>query len=56
VAKDWPQLNFAIYHSGFRHLGGAPDSPDRLTALKADYEASGGARSNRRCGFVRASG
>ncbi len=24
AAKDWPQLNFAIYHSGFRHLGGAP--------------------------------
>jgi predicted TIM-barrel fold metal-dependent hydrolase len=26
AAKDWPQLNFAIYHSGFRHLGGAPDA------------------------------
>jgi len=25
AAKDWPQLNFAIYHSGFRHLGGPPD-------------------------------
>ena len=24
VAKDWPQLNFAIYHSGYRHLGGPP--------------------------------
>jgi predicted TIM-barrel fold metal-dependent hydrolase len=24
AAKDWPQLNFAIYHSGFRHLGGQP--------------------------------
>src|SRR5215467_7182288 len=24
AAKDWPQLNFAIYHSGYRHLGGAP--------------------------------
>jgi hypothetical protein len=22
AAKDWPQLNFAIYHSGYRHLGG----------------------------------
>lgn len=22
AAKDWPQLNFAVYHSGFRHLGG----------------------------------
>lgn len=25
AAKDWPQLNFAIYHSGYRHLGGAPE-------------------------------
>jgi predicted TIM-barrel fold metal-dependent hydrolase len=24
AARDWPQLNFAIYHSGYRHLGGAP--------------------------------
>jgi predicted TIM-barrel fold metal-dependent hydrolase len=24
AAKDWPQLNFAVYHSGYRHLGGAP--------------------------------
>ena len=24
AAKDWPQLNFAIYHSGFRHVGGPP--------------------------------
>ena len=24
AAKDWPQLNFAVYHSGFRHLGGQP--------------------------------
>jgi predicted TIM-barrel fold metal-dependent hydrolase len=24
AAKDWPQLNFVIYHSGFRHLGGQP--------------------------------
>ena len=23
AAKDWPQLNFIIYHSGFRHTGGA---------------------------------
>jgi hypothetical protein len=22
AARDWPQLNFAIYHSGYRHLGG----------------------------------
>ena len=23
AAKDWPQLNFVIYHSGFRYTGGA---------------------------------
>jgi uncharacterized protein len=23
AAKDWPQLNFVIYHSGFRYSGGA---------------------------------
>ena len=31
AAKDWPQLNFAIYHSGYRHLGGAPaDGMERM--------------------------
>lgn len=24
AAKDWPQLNFIIYHSGFRHIGNDP--------------------------------
>jgi predicted TIM-barrel fold metal-dependent hydrolase len=24
AAKDWPQLNFVIYHSAYRHVGGAP--------------------------------
>jgi uncharacterized protein len=24
AAKDWPQLNFVIYHSGYRLLGGPP--------------------------------
>ena len=24
AAKDWPQLNFIIYHSGYRHIGGDP--------------------------------
>ncbi len=23
-AKDWPQLNFIIYHSAYRHIGGDP--------------------------------
>ncbi|MBV9784401.1 MAG: amidohydrolase family protein [Acidisphaera sp.] len=24
AAKDWPQLNFVVYHSGYRHVGGSP--------------------------------
>ena len=24
AAKDWPQLNFLIYHSAYRHIGGDP--------------------------------
>lgn len=24
AAKDWPQLNFLIYHSAYRHIGGSP--------------------------------
>ncbi len=24
AAKDWPQLNFIIYHAGYRHVGGDP--------------------------------
>jgi uncharacterized protein len=24
AAKDWPELNFVIYHSGYRHVGGSP--------------------------------
>jgi predicted TIM-barrel fold metal-dependent hydrolase len=24
AAKDWPQLNFVIYHSGYRHIGNDP--------------------------------
>jgi predicted TIM-barrel fold metal-dependent hydrolase len=24
AAKDWPQLNFIIYHGGYRHVGGDP--------------------------------
>ena len=26
AAKDWPNLNFIIYHSGYRHVGGDPDA------------------------------
>ena len=25
AAKDWPQLNFVIYHSGYRNVGGGAD-------------------------------
>jgi predicted TIM-barrel fold metal-dependent hydrolase len=24
AAKDWPQLNFVVYHSAYRHVGGSP--------------------------------
>jgi len=24
AAKDWPQLNFIVYHSAYRHVGGDP--------------------------------
>jgi len=35
AAKDWPQLNFAIYHSGYRHLGGP------LADASREWEQSG---------------
>lgn len=35
AARDWPQLNFIIYHSGFRHIGNDP-----AEAL-AEFEATG---------------
>ena len=35
AAQDWPQLNFAIYHAGFRHLGGP------LTDGVNEWEQSG---------------
>lgn len=25
AAKDWPDLNFLIYHGGYRHVGGSPE-------------------------------
>ena len=25
AAKDWPQLDFVIYHAGYRHVGGDPE-------------------------------
>ena len=35
AAKDWPQLNFIIYHAGYRHVGGDPE-----VAL-AEFEKTG---------------
>jgi predicted TIM-barrel fold metal-dependent hydrolase len=35
AAKDWPQLNFIIYHSAYRHVGGDP-----AVAL-AEFEKTG---------------
>lgn len=26
AARDWPDLNFVIYHAGYRHVGGSPDA------------------------------
>lgn len=35
AAKDWQQLNFIIYHSGYRHVGGDPQ------AALAEFEKTG---------------
>jgi len=35
AAKDWPQLNFVIYHSGYRHVGGDP------AVAAAEFERTG---------------
>jgi uncharacterized protein len=35
AAKDWPQLNFIIYHGAYRHVGGDP-----AVAL-AEFERTG---------------
>jgi uncharacterized protein len=37
AAKDWPQLNFIIYHAGFRHVG--PDVD--LKIFGAEFERTG---------------
>ena len=51
AAKDWPQLNFIIYHSAYRHVGGDP-----AVAL-AEFERTGRiawtSRSRRHSGAVR---
>ena len=35
AAKDWPQLNFIIYHSAYRHVGGDPK------VARAEFERTG---------------
>ena len=36
AAKDWPQLNFIIYHSAYRHVGGDPKAgAGRIRAHRA---------------------
>lgn len=35
AAQDWPDLNFLIYHAGYRHVGGSPD------AALSQFERSG---------------
>jgi predicted TIM-barrel fold metal-dependent hydrolase len=25
AARDWPQMKFVVYHSGYRHVGGSPE-------------------------------
>jgi uncharacterized protein len=35
AAKDWPQLNFIIYHGAYRHVGGDPK------AALAEFESTG---------------
>ncbi len=38
AAKDWPELNFIIYHAGFRHFGGT----DVIAkSVAADFERTG---------------
>lgn len=37
AAKDWPQLNFVIYHAGFRHVGLGSDPK----SFAAAFEQSG---------------
>jgi uncharacterized protein len=36
AAKDWPELTFVIYHSGYRHAGGGDPS-----VAMADFERTG---------------
>ena len=46
AAKDWPQLNFVIYHSAYRHAGGG-NAAQRLERVRADGPRLLGQRSRR---------
>ena len=37
AAKDWPQLNFIIYHSGYRHVGEGADPAEAM----AEFDRTG---------------
>ena len=46
AAKDWPQLNFVIYHSGWRWTG--PDAPNPPGSNSRRRAASSGSPTSRR--------
>ncbi len=37
AAKDWPQLNFVIYHAGYRHVGEGADPAEAM----AEFDRTG---------------
>ena len=41
AAKDWPQLNFVVYHSAYRHSGGG-NAASRRDRIRADRPLSPG--------------
>ncbi len=51
AAKDWPQLNFIIYHSAYRHVGGDPKHGARRVRAHRPHRLD--QRSRRHSGAVR---
>jgi uncharacterized protein len=41
AAKDWPQLNFIIYHSGYRYVGDTGHIEEQPALALAEFERSG---------------
>ena len=41
AAKDWPQLNFIIYHSAYRHVGGRDPAEDAWRSSSGPDASSG---------------